>query len=375
MDQGISVLHVDDDADFAELTATFLEREVASIEVRTATGASEALERLEERPVDCIVSDYDMPGRSGLDLLEAVRSAHPELPFILFTGKGSEEIAGDAISAGVTDYLQKGPGSEAYELLANRIRNAVERRRARTNYREIMEKVPDGVVVHEPADGEFVDMNQQFAALFGYDRSELLDRGFGAIHTDEEPYTVDRARELVRNAVETGPQTFRWPGLGKDGDVCWFEVHLRPARLDGQVRLLGVVRDVSARRERKEDLEYERDRLEALFASVPEPIVHVSVEQGEARIVQFNDAFSEVFGYDDEADVGDSLDDLIVPERLDAEARDLNEQTIGADLIEREVVREAQDGQRRFLFKAAPIVQTDDAVEWVGTYVDLSARK
>ncbi|QCC48787.1 response regulator [Halobellus limi] len=67
-----------------------------------------------------------MPATDGIEFLEAVREDHPELPFILYTGKGSEEVASDAISAGVTDYLQKGTGSEQYELLANRIRNAVE---------------------------------------------------------------------------------------------------------------------------------------------------------------------------------------------------------------------------------------------------------
>lgn len=53
-----------------------------------------------------------MPGLDGLDVLERVRGEYPDLPFILFTGKGSEEIASDAISKGVTDYLQKGGGTE-----------------------------------------------------------------------------------------------------------------------------------------------------------------------------------------------------------------------------------------------------------------------
>jgi GAF domain-containing protein/CheY-like chemotaxis protein len=127
----IRVLHVDDDDAFVDMAATFLEREDDRIEVITATGADEGLERLDDAGIDCIVSDYDMPGRNGIDFLERVRASGDDRPFILFTGKGSEEIASEAISAGVTDYLQKAPGSEQYEILVNRIGNAVEAARTR----------------------------------------------------------------------------------------------------------------------------------------------------------------------------------------------------------------------------------------------------
>ena len=124
----ISILHVDDEPEFAELTATFLERENSRFAVETTTSASAALEWMDRQLPDCVVSDYNMPGIDGIELLQTVREEFPELPFILYTGRGSEAVASDAISAGVTDYLQKQPGSEQLELLANRIRNAVQRR-------------------------------------------------------------------------------------------------------------------------------------------------------------------------------------------------------------------------------------------------------
>ena len=127
----IRLLHVDDDTDMAELTATFLERENEQFVVETATGPAEGLDRLVEADFDCVVSDYDMPRRNGIEFLEAVRDEFPDLPFVLFTGKGSEEIASEAISAGVTDYLQKGTGSDQYTVLTNRVRNAVEQYRSR----------------------------------------------------------------------------------------------------------------------------------------------------------------------------------------------------------------------------------------------------
>ncbi|WP_312621410.1 PAS domain S-box protein [Haloarcula sp. 1CSR25-25] len=121
---------MDDKSDFADMVATFLERTSDRITVETATSASEALERLTDEDFDCIVSDYDMPSQDGIEFLKTVRKDDPDLPFILYTGKGCEEVASDAVSAGATDYLQKESGTDQYTILANRIRNVVQQYRA-----------------------------------------------------------------------------------------------------------------------------------------------------------------------------------------------------------------------------------------------------
>jgi PAS domain S-box-containing protein len=121
----IRVLHVDDSLDFANTVAQLLEHEDAAFEVTPVTSAGDALDQLNDE-FDCIVSDYDMPEMDGIKFLDAVRDKNEEIPFILFTGKGSEEIASQAIAHGVTDYLQKETGASQYTVLANRIRNAVE---------------------------------------------------------------------------------------------------------------------------------------------------------------------------------------------------------------------------------------------------------
>ncbi|MFC3476770.1 response regulator [Halobacterium litoreum] len=122
------VLAVDDDPRLVELTETYLETLDEDFEVVTEQTAADALDRLDRERVDCVVSDHDMPEGDGIELLEAVRERDADLPFVLFTSRGSEEVASDAISAGVTDYLQKG-GAEQYELLANRIANVVQQSR------------------------------------------------------------------------------------------------------------------------------------------------------------------------------------------------------------------------------------------------------
>ncbi|WP_306055211.1 bacterio-opsin activator domain-containing protein [Natronococcus wangiae] len=136
MVESITVLVVDNEPGYAELVGAMLERERESIVAVAATDAAEALGIRAKRDVDCIVSDYEMPEMTGFELLERVREREPKLPFVLFTGRGSEELASEAIAAGVTQYLQKGNGTEQYALLANQITNAVSQYRAETELRE-----------------------------------------------------------------------------------------------------------------------------------------------------------------------------------------------------------------------------------------------
>ncbi|WP_435362724.1 bacterio-opsin activator domain-containing protein [Haloarchaeobius sp. DYHT-AS-18] len=133
----VTVLFVDNDPDFADVSKAMLEREQPGLDVVPVPNGTAALAAIDDgQPVDCIVSDYDMPQMNGLELLESVRERDDRLPFILFTGKGSEEIASEAIAAGVTQYLQKKPGRDRFTLLANQIGNAVSQYRTESALRD-----------------------------------------------------------------------------------------------------------------------------------------------------------------------------------------------------------------------------------------------
>ncbi|MDN7025979.1 PAS domain S-box protein [Methanoculleus sp. FWC-SCC1] len=122
------ILLVDDEPALLEVGKLFIERSGA-ISVDTAPGGAEALEKLSSCCYDCIVSDYDMPGMDGIDLLKAVRKSDPGIPFIIFTGKGREEVVIDAINHGADFYLQKGGHPKAqFAELVHKIRQGVRRR-------------------------------------------------------------------------------------------------------------------------------------------------------------------------------------------------------------------------------------------------------
>jgi CheY-like chemotaxis protein/helix-turn-helix protein len=122
----VEVLLVDDDPYDLEMGELFLKRQSDRFSITCKTSAAGGLDHLAENDaIDCIVSDYDMPGTNGIDFLQQVRQRYPDLPFILFTGQGNEEIAKQAILDDVTDYVEKGVGTDQYALLAGRIWKAV----------------------------------------------------------------------------------------------------------------------------------------------------------------------------------------------------------------------------------------------------------
>ena len=127
MPNRIRVLHVDDDPAVVDAATSALEQEHCGITVETETTVSDGLDRLGESAFDCVVAGYDLPDRTGVEFLDAVRKRAPDLPFVLFTRAGSEAAASDAISAGVTEYLRVDGSVEPYARLAHSVIDAVER--------------------------------------------------------------------------------------------------------------------------------------------------------------------------------------------------------------------------------------------------------
>jgi PAS domain S-box-containing protein len=193
METEIRVLHVDDEPDFTDLAAIYLQRASDRLTVESATSADEALSTLSQTEFDCVISDYDMPGQNGLEFLQAVRTAEYDLPFILFTGKGSEEVASEAVAAGATDYLQKRPGTEQYELLANRITNAVEQNRS-TQRAANLERIRRMIQ----------DVNQ---VLVRAETREEIERRVCQIISDSDPYLFAWIGEHDAEAQTVEPRT------------------------------------------------------------------------------------------------------------------------------------------------------------------------
>jgi DNA-binding response OmpR family regulator len=126
----ISVLYVDDEPALLEIGKLYLEHS-GQFRVDTLDSPITALDQMKKRTYDAIISDYQMPGMNGIAFLKEVRSSWPSIPFIIFTGRGREEVVIEALNYGADHYHQKGgePKSQFTELM-HILSRSVERRRA-----------------------------------------------------------------------------------------------------------------------------------------------------------------------------------------------------------------------------------------------------
>ena len=158
------VLMVDDEG---PNTSTFARVFRRDYRVRTASSAEEALRLLELQPVDVVITDYTMPGMSGLELLQRVRAFDPAIPVIIMTAHGTIEGAVEAMKLGAFDYLKKPVDLVELKLLADRARETSQLKQELSYYRRRATRdVPlAGVLGESPAIRTVLEQVRQIAAL------------------------------------------------------------------------------------------------------------------------------------------------------------------------------------------------------------------
>ncbi|MFB6091971.1 MAG: PAS domain S-box protein [Haloquadratum sp.] len=288
----IRVLHVDDDARFLDRTASFLIEFDDAFSVYTSTDADRALERVETGVFDCVVSDYDLSGMTGLDLLDRVREREPDVPFILYTGKGSEEVASEAISAGVTDYFQKEEGTDQYPVLANRIENAVEQYRSRQALAESQERLsrfvqqsPLGTIEFDES-FRIVRVNESAEEITGYDAEELVDGTWlPLVPEDERRHVAEVERQLL---ADRGGYRSTNEIVTKDGERRLTSWHNRVVTDESGsvISIFSQFDDVTEARERRQELERTNAVLATLFETLP---VGVLAENADREVIRVNE--------------------------------------------------------------------------------------
>lgn len=413
----IRVLYVDDDKDMGDVFQKSLVRE-GPFSIVIASNSFVAIEYLSREECDVVVSDYYMPGMDGISLLKKIRESPSSPPFILFTGKGREEVVIEAINNGAAFYLQKtGDPRTLFVELAHKIRQAVHQRRAESALREseekfrlLFESARDGILILH--NNRVIDANHQASLFFGLRPEDIIGKSILSLSPLVQPDGSDTEEKwaLCSKKVLDGESAFMvWRHKRVDGTTFDTEASLNRIILDGQLCIQSVIRDITDRLRDQEELSQRNADLHASFeelkATEDERRAYLNellVSQGklreseqkfreladllpqivyecdlQGRITYANKQAFITFGYP----TGDIPDNLIVLDLIVPEDRERAKENVGkiflADTPQSHEYRALRyDGSSiPILIYTAPIIRNDKCVGFRGIIIDITEQK
>ena len=286
------VLYIDDEPDLLEIGRLFLEMD-GTFSVDTLTSAPAALSRMRTTAYDAIISDYQMPEMDGIVFLKKVRAEFGNLPFILFTGKGREEVVVQAIDNGVDFYVQKGgdPGSQFTEL-AHKVKSAISRRKAEIalqeseqRLRSIYNTVGDIIfqlAVEPGGKFRFAFVNSAFSTVTGLSSDQVIGRTADELIPDHSASMVLKNYEqaIREKRVIRWEETSVYPAGEVTGEVSVVPIFDEAGTC---TYLIGSVHDITGRKQAEEKLLAANEHLMASEEELREANMHLAAAEEELR--------------------------------------------------------------------------------------------
>ncbi|MXR51093.1 PAS domain-containing protein [Halovenus sp. WSH3] len=273
-----------DDGPVDETVSALRDRECR---VTAVESVSDALVNLRNNRVDIVVTEYQLPDGSGLELLAEIRESYETLPVVLYTAHGDEHVASEAIDAGVSSYIPKDEPPTASRLaetvseltiadITGAKSDDLPTPTTETIIRAV-DEAPIGITISDPSlpDNPMVYINEAYEELTGYDAELALGRNCRFLQgPDTEEEAVAEMREAIedRESVDVEVVNYR-----EDGTPFWNHVTIAPLFDDdgNLTHYVGFQNDVTDRKEaeavatqRADSLREERQALERVLGRI-----------------------------------------------------------------------------------------------------------
>ena len=329
----IRILHVDDDSGLLEISKQILSME-NNFQIDIATSVDEGLKKMKTIHYDAVISDYEMPVKNGLHFLQELREKKNDIPFVLFTGKGREDVAIKALNLGSDRYINKnGSPDVVYCELADAINKTVERKKSMQNlnkstenYRLLFESIDEGFCILEKINktGEspdflYVQVNKAFETQSGV-LNVLGKTIHEAVMGESEEWG-----EIYDTVLRTGKPIRFERNLLTNGR--WLELYAFKVEDDTNNHVAVLFKDISERKKSEEKLKNSEKKYRELADSLPE----IVFEADEAKKVTFmNKRGLEILGYSMNELMERRLTDFVIPtsniQKLEQELNIKNEE-------------------------------------------------
>lgn len=378
-EKSIHVLLVDDEVDLLRVSKQCLETQ-GSFQVDTASSVDEALEKMKKQTFDVLISDYQMPGKDGLEFLETLRKNGNSSPFILFTGKGREEVAVKAFNLGADQYLNKtGDPETVYRELEHAIQKTVEQKKAERaletlgeRYGRLFESAVEGILING-FDGRISSLNPAAASILGYDSpKELIGKPAVELYADPD----SRAR-LLQELMEKGyvkERELTWKR--KDGTLIEIlaSVTVRKDEKGNLVQTEGIIREVSERKRSERLLRESEEKYRKLFDEAIDAIFLADAETG--ILIDCNRAASELVGREKPDLIGKHQRILHPPEETKGEFHAAFKQHLKekeGQILETQVV--TKSGEIKYVAIKGNLFELQGKKMLQGIFRDITERK
>lgn len=311
----IRILHLEDNREDHELIRDSLEMQGIEIDfvwVRDRAGFEQAI--CNHSP-DLILADYSIPGFDGLSALRQSRIAMPEVPFVFVSGTIGEERAVTALKEGATNYVAKGNLNRLPAVIRGALAD-VEQKGAKqkeaeaklvadeSRFRPLVEQSIVGIYVIQ--DDRFAYVNPKMTQIFGYTAEELTSRPIlDFVRVEDRELVRHNIAKRLSGDVESLQYELRALGFG-DRPIN-VQVHGARAEYGGQPSILGIMLDVTERRQAE-------DRLREQAALLDHAQDAILVRDLTHRITYWNKSAERIYGWSAEETIGRRIQDLFDPD-------------------------------------------------------------